>query len=116
MAGAGAHSLPDFELTGEDGPKPLSAWMGGADRLIVFHHMGASCPDCARRADMLAGSIGWMRPETEAILCSADMPAAMAPIAAQRGWPLLIALDPDGRFSQAAGFWADGGIAPGASA
>lgn len=110
--------VDDHVLQTADGPRPLSAFFGDKDELILIHNMGRSCPYCTLWADGMTGFTRHIRSRAGFVLVSADDAETAGAFSKERGWNFPVAGDPDGSFRKAMGMAQedDGSPMPGVSA
>ena len=116
QAGVEPEEVPDYLLTGADGPVRLSQLFGGKDTLIVIHNMGKTCPNCTMWADGFNGVLPHLENRAAFVVTSPDDPATQAEFAASRGWHFRMLSHQGSNFAADMGYRGEqGGWLPGIS-
>ena len=101
--------VPDYQLTGRDGPVRLGQLFGEHDRLIVIHNMGFACPYCTMWADGFNGLLPHIEERAAFVVVSPDDVARQAEGAAERGWRFRMVSGRGSSFTKDMGFETDDG-------
>jgi predicted dithiol-disulfide oxidoreductase (DUF899 family) len=84
--GLAGRTIENYVLQTLRGDRPLSAYFGRHDTLLLIHNMGQACPHCTAYADGLNGILEHLRSRMSVVLVSPDSPTKQAAFASSRGW------------------------------
>jgi predicted dithiol-disulfide oxidoreductase (DUF899 family) len=108
--------VPDYELSGAEGPVRLSQLFGDKDALFVIHNMGRTCPNCTMWADGFNGVLPHLEDRAAFVVASPDDLATQAAFAASRGWRFRMVSHRGTSFATDMGYGSEGdGWLPGVS-
>lgn len=79
-------SIPDYELSGWNGPVRLSALFGDKPNLLLIHNMGRGCSSCTMWADGFNGVYDHLASRAAFVVSSPDPVEVQKDFAAGRGW------------------------------
>ena len=107
--------VPDYLLTGAEGPVRLSQLFGDKDALFVIHNMGRTCPNCTMWADGFNGVLAHLENRAAFVVTTPDDPATQAEFARSRGWRFRMVSHQGTDFAADMGYRGEGGWLPGVS-